>query len=69
MDKKLACHEISMAASKMFVESNKPDYLKQGGFTKLVDDLTNKYIEAYQQVEKSFNKQPPPSKISIEVLK
>lgn len=54
MDKQLACHDIAMLASKMFVDSNSPEYVV-AGYSKLVEDLTTKYIQAYEQSAQQFD--------------
>ena len=66
MDKKLACHNIALTAANIFVESKKPEYTISG-YSKLVEDLTIKYIEAYEQASMIIDKQPKSS--SMRVLK
>lgn len=65
MDKKLACHDIAMLASKTFIELNMTKY-NNATFDELVENLTIKYLEAYQQIEKRFKELPTPkAKVSI----
>lgn len=64
MDKKLACHEIALTAARMFVDNNKPEYTV-GGSKKLIEDLTLKYIEAYNQAKDIFDSQPNSSNVKV----
>ena len=55
MDKEQAMHSIAMCASKVFIESNTSSYINEtDGYSKLVTDLTNKYVEAYNIAEKKM---------------
>ena len=50
MDTDTSCHNIAISCAKMFVEANAPEY-KAEGYSKLVEDFTTKYVEAYQQAK------------------
>lgn len=50
MDQTIACHNIANSCAKLFVESNAPEY-KKLGYSKLIEDFTSKYSEAYQQAQ------------------
>lgn len=53
MDKETALHNIASIASRLYVESNSPEY-KIRGYSGLVSDLTEKYVEAYTQAKKEL---------------
>ena len=56
MNKEQATHSIAMCASKVFIESNTSSYINEtDGYSKLVSDLTNKYIEAYNIGKKKIS--------------
>lgn len=59
MDIKTACNSIASNCAKLYVESNLPEY-KTSGYSKLVEDFTLKYVEAYSQAEKQLNDLPRP---------
>lgn len=62
MDKDVACHNIATSCAKLFVESNLPEY-KVSGYSKLVEDCTAKYSEAYNQAKDLLK--TPPAKVKI----
>lgn len=59
MDKTIACHNIAMTSAKIYIDSNLQEY-KVSGYSALVEELTSKYIEAYQLAEKQLNELPVP---------
>lgn len=59
MDVKTACNEIASKCAKLYIESNLPEY-KESGYSKLVEDFTSKYVEAYSQAEKQLKDLPTP---------
>ncbi|MGL4108356.1 hypothetical protein [Clostridium sp. LP20] len=63
MDRTTACHNIAMTSAKIYIDSNLQEY-KVSGYSALVEDLTSKYIEAYQLAEKQFKDLPSP-KINV----
>lgn len=64
MDKIIACHNIATNCARMFVESNAPEY-KVKGYSKLIEDFTTRYSEAYQQAEEQL-KDLSQSKVKIQ---
>ncbi len=56
MNNETTAHNIASIASKLYFTND--DILKYkidfNGYTKFVDDLTNKYTEAYNQVIKNL---------------
>ena len=67
MDINTVCNEIASNCAKLYVETNLPEY-KVKGYDKLVEDFTNKYIEAYSQAKKQI-KNLPTSKLKTTISK
>lgn len=59
MDIQTACNEIASNCAKLYIETNLPEY-KKLGYSKLVEDFTSKYTEAYSQAEKQLKDIPTP---------
>lgn len=59
MNIQTACNEIASNCAKLYVEANLPEY-KKSGYSKLVEDFTSKYVEAYSQAEKQLKDLPAP---------
>lgn len=62
MDKEVACHNIATSCAKLYVETNLPEY-KASGYSKLVEDFTTKYSEAYNQATELLKSPPPKVKL------
>lgn len=62
MDKEVACHNIANSCAKLCIENNLPEY-KVSGYSKLVEDFTAKYSEAYNQAKELLKS--PPKKVNI----
>ncbi|MPM79956.1 hypothetical protein SDC9_126999 [bioreactor metagenome] len=59
MDIQTACNEIASNCAKLYVKTNLPEY-NELGYSKLVEDFTSKYVEAYSQAEKQLKDLPTP---------
>ncbi|WP_195954677.1 hypothetical protein [Clostridium tertium] len=59
MDIQIACNEVASNCAKLYVEANLLEY-KASGYSKLVEDFTYKYAEAYAQAEKQLKDLPTP---------
>jgi hypothetical protein len=56
LNKETVLHNVTMSASKAFIDSNMSEYIgSRDGYNLLVSDLTARYIEAYKQAEKEYS--------------